>query len=166
IRHVEIEAAVADDLDHLVVWARELCAQRHAARRAEPAATDAHHGAGFWTGNLRNDSGRVAGRLREHDVVCVDALAQLGQEIVRVDGAGLARVGGELGGALRAARPLARDLLDARGSGRAERARRFLAHYIQELPQNARAVALQPQLTRKTPHWGAGLDDVDVDLFP
>ena len=98
-RVAEIEAAVADDLHHQPVGRRELGAERHAAGPAEPAAAGAHQVLGTRPRDLQQHRAGVADAFVEDDVVGVEHLAELGQQIVRVDRAGLALVGGELGGA-------------------------------------------------------------------
>src|SRR3954469_24023268 len=85
VADVEVEAAVAHDLDRHVLGPYELGAERHAAGGAEPAATDTHDSAGNGTRDLLLHRRRVAGRFAEDDVLRRDPLAELAAEIVRVD---------------------------------------------------------------------------------
>ena len=103
-RIAEIEAAVAGNLHHQAIGRRKLGAERHAAGPAEAAAAGAHRGIGPLARDLQQHRARIGDTFVEDDGVVVEHLAELRRQIVRVDRAGLALVGGELGGAVDAAR--------------------------------------------------------------
>ena len=144
-------------------WRRAPCRPRSRARRRRRAPCVPGRGRGICCDHGR----RVARRLGEDDVVGVDALAELGQEIMRVDRAGLAGIRRKLGTRWSRLVALAAFIVSTRAAAAWRNAGdAFCRSASRSCVEDARAVALQPQLAREAPHRRAALHHVDVDLRP
>jgi hypothetical protein len=127
-------------------------AKRHRAGPAEAGAVGVEGGVGDAARDLHQHRRRVGHGLVEDDVLVVEHLAELGHEIMRVDCAGLAVVGGEL---CRLGEPLLTQRDEAFApccSGGREGGRRLRLQRRQQLMEDAAGMALQAQMAREGPH--------------
>ena len=165
-RAAEVEAAVADHLYHQLVRRRELGAERHAARPAEPAAAGTHAGVRHRPLELEQAGAGVADAFVVDEVVGLQELVQLGEQIVRIDLVGLALVGGHLGRALAPGFALLGQRCDALLRRLLEFRRGLLLQLLQQLAEDDAGVALHAEVAGEGPHRRGGLQRIDVDVRP
>ena len=160
----EMEHAVAGDLHHAAVGLRQLDAERHAARAAQPAAAMREIGSGLGARQLAQHGMRIGDRLVDDNVVGRELGVEHRADMLdRQDAVLFSRGVGE---ALLARRARRGPGLDPRLDAGAEGIVGALLHRRQHLAQRGRAIRLQAQIGGEAPHRDIGLQRIDVDLDP
>src|SRR4051812_16237660 len=152
VRRGKMKAAVTDDLYDASLRLRELQAQRHAAAEAEPAAGEADIASRPRAADMLLDQRRIAYRFVDDDIVLRQRAVQGREQIWRADRPWRALgLGGSRAPPFRRLAGIAPagDPVDDAFAIAVVRARR---DRLEHLPQHRRAIALNPDVGRKSPH--------------